>query len=177
MKQNTFLFNNFLNNYLREFILVCLWWVACRLFKILVTWRLGGCKVSFSWPEWTCKYSSDLLTRGSEGLPYPQKMWMPSLQLIAWTPHFSNSLNTFNHFWMSWTFSICLVDKLRHESPKWPGGGQDITLSIHGLTFWFMALVMLSIDLFHGRHLHCVAWQNPWNPHMRIGWLHSNKSC
>jgi hypothetical protein len=25
---------------------------------------------------------------------------------------------------------------------------------------------------FHGRRRHhCVAWQNPWNPHMRIGWL------
>jgi hypothetical protein len=25
-----------------------------------------------------------------------------------------------------------------------------------------------SLDLFHG---HCVAWQNPRNPHMRIGWF------
>jgi hypothetical protein len=29
----------------------------------------------------------------------------------------------------------------------------------------------LGIDLFHGRRRHCVAWQNPRNPHMRIGWL------
>jgi hypothetical protein len=28
-----------------------------------------------------------------------------------------------------------------------------------------------SIDLFHGRRGHCVAWQNPRNPHRRIGWL------
>jgi hypothetical protein len=28
-----------------------------------------------------------------------------------------------------------------------------------------------SIDLFHGRRRHCVAWENPRNPHMRIGWL------
>jgi hypothetical protein len=29
----------------------------------------------------------------------------------------------------------------------------------------------LPIDLFHGCRRHCVAWQNPRNPHMRIGWL------
>jgi hypothetical protein len=27
------------------------------------------------------------------------------------------------------------------------------------------------IDLFHGSGGHYVAWQNPRNPHMRIGWL------
>jgi hypothetical protein len=27
---------------------------------------------------------------------------------------------------------------------------------------------MAAIDLFHGRGRHCVAWQNPRNPHMRI---------
>jgi hypothetical protein len=26
------------------------------------------------------------------------------------------------------------------------------------------------IDVFHGRRRHCIAWQNPRNPHMRIGW-------
>jgi hypothetical protein len=32
-------------------------------------------------------------------------------------------------------------------------------------------ILVLGINIFHGRRRHCVAEQNPRNSHMRIGWL------
>jgi hypothetical protein len=39
------------------------------------------------------------------------------------------------------------------------------------LDFLVEPFSLSAIDLFHGCRRHCVAWQNPRNPHMRIGWL------
>jgi hypothetical protein len=39
------------------------------------------------------------------------------------------------------------------------------------VNFLGVRAVVSGIDLFHGSGGHCVAWQNPRNPHMHIGWL------
>jgi hypothetical protein len=43
--------------------------------------------------------------------------------------------------------------------------------NMYSVDFSDWGVVWLWIDLLHGPSRHCVAWQNPIIPHMRIGWM------